>query len=102
MHLNIEFKDGRDTSLIQILAFPVAMLFIVYRYKNCIKYVSDVTAIILSSMGFVIDCVSARLRPNGGLHPKAHVIATHARWESRLYLLPMLQTAKIVYIDRTQ
>ena len=30
---------------------------------------------------------------------KAHVIAAHVHWEWRSYLLPMLQTASIVYID---
>ena len=50
-------------------------------------------------MGFGIDCVSARLRSYEGLRAKANGIFTHARWESRLYLLHVLQIAKFVYID---
>ena len=50
-------------------------------------------------MGFGMECFFARQRSYEGPRPKAHGIATHAHWESGLYLLPMLQTAKIVYID---
>ena len=50
-------------------------------------------------MSFGVDCVFARLRSYKGLRPKAHVIATHAGWESRWYLLPEFQSANIVYID---
>ena len=50
-------------------------------------------------MGFGIDCIFACLRCYEGLRPKAHVIVTHARWESLLYLLLVLLTVKIVYID---
>ena len=48
-----------------------------------------------------IDCVYARLRSYEGLCQIAHVIATHACLESRSYLFPVLQTAKIVYIDES-
>ena len=50
-------------------------------------------------MGFGIDCVFVRLRSYES--QKAHVIATHVCWLSRLYLLLVLQTAKIVYIDES-
>ena len=51
-------------------------------------------------MGFGIDLVFERLRSYEGLRPKkTHVIASHACWESCLYLLLVLQTVKIVNID---
>ena len=39
MHLNKELKDERDISLIKILAFPVAMRFIVCRYEESVKMI---------------------------------------------------------------
>ena len=58
-------------------------------------------------MGFGIDCVFARLRSDEGLRAKANGIFTHARWESHLYLLHVLQIAKffftsMIVIDQTQ
>ena len=37
VHLHKELKGERDISLIKILDFPVAMRFIVYRYKDSVK-----------------------------------------------------------------
>ena len=49
-------------------------------------------------MCFEIDCVFACLRSYEGLRLKAHVVAMHGVHTS-LYLLLVLQIAKIVYID---
>ena len=57
------------------------------------------TEIILCSMDFGTYCVCACLHSYEGLSPKAYAIATHACWESPSYLLPVLQTAKIVYFN---
>ena len=41
----------------------------------------------------------ARLRSCEGQRSKAHVVATHAYWVFRSYLLLVLQTVNSVYID---
>ena len=50
-------------------------------------------------MGFGIYCGFACLCSYEGLRPKVYAIAMHVPWESDSYLLPVLQTVKIVYID---
>ena len=91
MHLNKELKGERDISLIKILAFPVAMQFIVYRYDDSVK----IFFLILCSMGFGIDCVfcTSILLQRG--YTQKHMLSH----ESHSYLHPVLQPAKIVYID---
>ena len=65
-------------SLIKILAFPVAMTFIVYRYM----YEDHVKTMFLTSQAQYC-AKKTRLRSYEGLHLKSHVIDTHVCWESR-------------------
>ena len=61
---NKELKGERDINLIKLLAFPVAMRFIVYRYEESIK--------------IMFLTKETRLHSYEDLRPKANVIATHA------------------------
>ena len=71
----------KEISLIKVLAFPVVMRFNVFRLEDSVENnVSDVTAIIESSMCFGIDCVFARLRSYKVLRPKSHALSAHMRY----------------------
>ena len=67
------------------------MRFIVYMYKDSVKimFLISCARLVLESTTFMNVYALTKVCV------EAHVIATH----SRLYMLPVLQTVEIVYID---
>ena len=92
-------KGERDISLIKILAFPVAMRFNVHRHEDSFKIMYRPQSDDIELNGFWDRLHFYTSISYQGVHPKAHVIAMHTCLKYCSYLILVLQTAKIVYID---